>query len=140
MLNTTSPGVGFSVPSLNCWKFGYHWFHFFVHCCHGDIDFTLNYIFTNFKPYPITGENFIAIGQEKTTFKAIEKYRYGLWKNCIETPWVKPHTRDPKFGPGKTSTWSLYLLPILKGHLYLRERDRFSWSWNLGLTSIQGTP
>ena len=46
------------------------------------------------------------------------------------------HSVDTKFDPGKTSTYSLYLLPLLKGHLYTRERDTFSGTWN----SIHGTP
>ena len=40
------PGVGFSVGGLDRAKFGFYRFQsFFVHCCHGDIDFTLNCIF-----------------------------------------------------------------------------------------------
>ena len=35
------------------------------------------------------------------------------------------YSRDTKFGPGKMFTSSLYLLPLLKGHLYLGERDTF---------------
>ena len=35
------------------------------------------------------------------------------------------YSRDTKFGPGKIFTSSLYLLPLLKGHLYLGERDTF---------------
>ena len=50
---------------------------------------------------------------------------------------------DTKFGPGKYKmpTLSLlYLLPLLKGHLYSGERDTFSESRNPGLTSIWVTP
>ena len=31
--------------------------------CHGDVDFTLSYILTNFNSRPAGGENFMAIGQ-----------------------------------------------------------------------------
>ena len=34
-----------------------------------------------------------------------------------------PPFRDTKFGRGKTSTKSLYLLPLLMGHLYSWEMD-----------------
>ena len=47
---------------------------------------------------------------------------------------------DTNFGPGKMFTLSLYLLPLMKGHLYSGERDTFSGSQNPSLTSIQGTP
>ena len=43
-------------------------------------------------------------------------------------------------GIQKMFTSSLYLLPLLKGHLYSGERDTFSRSRHPGLTSIQGTP
>jgi len=39
----------------------------FVYRCHSNIDFAENYIFPNFSPTPITGENLIAIGQGKKT-------------------------------------------------------------------------
>ena len=32
---------------------------------------------------------------------------------------------ETKFGPGKLFTQPLYLLPLLKGHLCLGERDTF---------------
>ena len=35
------------------------------------------------------------------------------------------YSKDTKFGPGKMFTSSLYLLPLLKGHLYLGERKTF---------------
>ena len=48
---------------------------------------------------------------------------------------------DTKFGLRKMFTQSLYLLCLLKGHyLFSGERDTFSGSWNLDLTSIQGKP
>ena len=37
--------------------------NFVVYCCHSDIDFSNNYILTNFNSNPITGENFVAIRQ-----------------------------------------------------------------------------
>ena len=52
--------------------------------------------------------------------------------------WV-PKTRF-KFGPGKTFTSSLYLLPLLNGHIYSGKRETCSGSRKPGLTSIQGTP
>ena len=48
-----------------------------------------------------------------------------------------PPFRDTQFGPGKTSTYSLYLLPLLMAHLYSEERNTTSGSQNPGLTSIQ---
>ena len=51
VLNTTLkvPGVGFSAAGLDRAKFGIIDFKgFFVYCCHGDIDFTKNYILTHF--------------------------------------------------------------------------------------------
>ena len=36
---------------------------FFVHCCHGNTDFTKTYILANFNLQSIIGENFIAIRQ-----------------------------------------------------------------------------
>ena len=50
------------------------------------------------------------------------------------------YSRDTKYGPGKVFTKSLYLLPLLKKHLYSGERGTFSGPRHLGLTSIQGTP
>ena len=41
--------------------------------------------------------------------------------------------------PEKPSSWSLNVLPLLKGHLFSGERNAFSGSQNPGLTSIQGT-
>ena len=51
---------------------------FFVYCCHGDIDFTENYILTNFNSWSIKGEKFVAVDKDKITSKTIEKHRYGL--------------------------------------------------------------
>ena len=48
-----------------------------------------------------------------------------------------PPFRDTKFARGKTSTKSLYLLPLLMGHLYSWEMDTTSGSQNPGLTSVQ---
>ena len=42
--------------------------------------------------------------------------------------------------PEKCSQIILLLLPLLKGHLYSGERDTFSASLNLVLTSFQGIP
>ena len=42
--------------------------------------------------------------------------------------------------PRKLFTLSLYLLPLLKGHLLPGKRDTSSGSQETGLTSIQGTP
>ena len=42
---------------------------YFVYCCHSDIDFTKNCILTNFNSLSITGEMFVAIGQEQNHFK-----------------------------------------------------------------------
>ena len=41
---------------------------------------------SNFYPTSFSRENFMAIGKVKIPFKAIEKFRYGLRKNNIETP------------------------------------------------------
>lgn len=48
------------------------------------------------------------------------------------------HSGETRFVPEKMFTQSLYLLPLLKGHLYLREKDTISRSQNPALTSIQG--
>ena len=34
----------------------------------------------------VSGEHLRWTDKDKVTFKAIEKYRYGLWKTVIETP------------------------------------------------------
>ena len=73
------PGVGFSVAGLDRAKFGFYWFHFFVYCCHSDIDFAKHYILTNFNP-----DQFVVKISRLKSFKAIEKYRYDLRKT-VET-------------------------------------------------------
>ena len=40
----------------------------FFYYCHIDIDFTKNYILTNFNPKSVSAENFIAIEQGKNHF------------------------------------------------------------------------
>ena len=45
-----------------------------------------------------------------------------------------------KFVPGKMLIGSLYMLPLLKAHLYSGEMDTVSRSRNQGLTSILGKP
>ena len=52
---------------------------FFVYCCHSDIDFTKNHILTNCYSKSITGENFVAIGQDKV-------YIYKRLKNIGMVP------------------------------------------------------
>ena len=45
------PSVAFSIAGLDQTKFGFYQLQsFFVYCCHSNIDFTSNYIFTNFNP------------------------------------------------------------------------------------------
>ena len=86
MLNTTLwvPGVGLLVAGLEHAKFGFYFFifsqSFFVDCCHGDIDFTENYILTNFNSQSISSEKFVAVDKDKIASKMIEKHRYGLPK------------------------------------------------------------
>ena len=41
---------------------------FFVYCCQSDIDFTKNYILTNFSSWSIIDEKFVAIGQGQNHF------------------------------------------------------------------------
>ena len=58
------PGIGFSVAGLDRNKIRILSISkFVVYCCHSDIDFSNNYILTNFNSNPITGENFVAIRQ-----------------------------------------------------------------------------
>ena len=55
------------------------------------------------------------------------------WTLFFETPLFKGHLHAgiTKFGLGKMFTKSLYLLPLLKEHLYSGERGTFSGSRNL---------
>ena len=83
MLNTTLwvPGVELLVAGLDHAKFGFYQSQsFFVDCCHGDIDFTENYILTNFNSQSISSEKFVAVDKDKIASKMIEKHRYGLPK------------------------------------------------------------
>ena len=57
------------------------------------------------------------------------------WKSSFGTPLF----RDTRSGPDKMLAWSLFLLPVLKRHLYSGERGTISASRNPGITSIQGT-
>lgn len=47
-------------------------------------------------------------------------WNFSFWETCIQGT---PPFRDTKFGRRKTSTKSLYLLPLLMGHLYSWEMD-----------------
>ena len=67
------------------------------------------------------------------------------WNLSFGTPLFKRqglHSGDTKINlvPGKSPHNLCILFPLLKGHLYSGERDNFSRSQNLGLTSFQGTP
>ena len=67
------------------------------------------------------------------------------WNLSFGTPLFKRpglHSGDTKINlvPGKSPHNLCILFPLLKGHLYSGERDNFSRSRNLGLTSFQGTP
>ena len=74
--------------SSQCWIFssGSRWHKirrlsiskFFVYCCHSNIDFTKTHISTNFNLQPIIVKILKRSDKEKTTFRAIEKYWYGL--------------------------------------------------------------
>ena len=67
------------------------------------------------------------------------------WNLSFGTPLFKRqglHSGDTKINlvPEKSSHNLCILFPLFKGHLYSGERDNFSRSRNLGLTSFQGTP
>ena len=62
------------------------------------------------------------------------------WYVSFGTPLFNVHlcARDTNFGPGNMLSWSLYLLPLLKGHLYLGERDTFCGFQKLGFNLHSG--
>lgn len=64
------------------------------------------------------------------------------WNLSVGTSLFKKqfYSKHTKFYPRKLFTLSLYLLPLLKGHLLSGKRDTSSGSQNPGFTSIQGTP
>ena len=96
------------------------------------IDFTILLLFAFLK------KHHFSVGKSEFSSPIAKSTSPGLSDSTFFAPCL--HTVDTKFGPGKTSTYSLNLLSLLKGHLYTRERDTFSGTRNLVLNSIQGTP
>ena len=72
LLDWTFQNVVVRVKSISLW----HQFQSFFYYCHIDIDFTKNYILTNFNPKSVSAENFIAIEQGKNHF-------YSDWKISV---------------------------------------------------------
>ena len=60
---------------------------FFVYCCHSNIDFIWNYIFTNSIHSQLLVKILQRLDKEKSTFKSIEKY--DLWKTVSKHLKVK---------------------------------------------------
>ena len=68
------------MEGLDVAKFPVNWFQrFLLIVVDGNIDFTGNYVLTNFNPRSVSCKNFTAwLDEDKITFKAIDKGPYGL--------------------------------------------------------------